>query len=1157
MCRLIHDLTIENNDPMPSPNFEFPVFRAEEEDDEEVPVEISRLLEQDEKVIQPFEEPVELVNLGDEEDRKEVKVGALLIPEVKKKMLELLKEYVDVFAWSYQDMPGLDNNIVEHRLPLRPECPPIKQKLRRTRPDMADKIKEEVQKQINAGFLVTSVYPQWLANIVPVAKKDGKVRMCVDYRDLNRASPKDDFPLPHIDVLVDSTAKFKVFSFMDGFSGYNQIKMAPEDMEKTTFITPWGTFCYRVMPFGLRNAGATYQRAMTALFHDMMHKEIEVYVDDMIAKSQTEEDHLEHLLKLFQRLRKYKLRLNPNKCTFGVRSGRLLGFIVSQKGIEVDPDKVKAIREMPAPKTEKQVRGFLGRLNYISRFISHMTATCGPIFKLLRKNQGCVWTEDCQRAFDSIKEYLLEPPILIPPVEGRPLIMYLTILEDSMGCVLGQQDETGRKEHAVYYLSKKFTDCESRYSLLEKTCCALAWAARRLRQYMINHTTWLISKMDPIKYIFEKPALSGRIARWQMLLSEYDIEYHTQKAIKGSILADHLAHQPIDDYQSIKFDFPDEDVMYLKAKDCEEPLPEEGPDPESRWGLIFDGAVNSYGNGIGAIIVTPRGTHIPFTARLKFDCTNNMAEYEACIMGLEEAVDLRIKILDIYGDSALVINQIKGEWETRHPGLIPYRDYARRLLTFFNKVELHHIPRDENQMADALATLSSMFQVNGWNDVPTIRVMRLDRPAHVFSVEEVTDDKPWFYDIKRVLQTQEYPPGASNKDRKTLRRLASSFFLNEEVLYKRNYDMVLLRCVDGHEADMLMQEVHEGSFGTYANGHAMARKMLRAGYYWMTMESDCCKYVKKCHKCQIYADKMHVPPTLLNVISSPWPFSMWGIDMIGMIEPKASNGHRFILVAIDYFTKWVEAASYANVTRQVVVRFIKNQIICRYGIPSKIITDNGSNLNNKMMRELCEEFKIEHHNSSPYRPKMNGAVEAANKNIKKIVQKMVVTYKDWHEMLPFALHGYRTSVRTSTGATPFSLVYGMEAVLPVEVEIPSLRVLMEAKLSEAEWCQSRYDQLNLIEEKRLTALCHGQLYQQRMKKAFDKKVRPREFREGDLVLKKILSFQPDSRGKWAPNYEGPYVVKKVFSGGAMILTNMDGEELPRSMNADAVKKYFA
>ncbi|KAK2428579.1 hypothetical protein QL285_027093 [Trifolium repens] len=216
------------------------------------------------------------------------------------------------------------------------------------------------------------------------------------------------------------------------------------------------------------------------------------------------------------------------------------------------------------------------------------------------------------------------------------------------------------------------------------------------------------------------------------------------------------------------------------------------------------------------------------------------------------------------------------------------------------------------------------------------------------------------------------------------------------------------------------------------------------------MESDFFSYVRKCHKCQIYADKVHIPPTPLNVMASPWPFSMWGIDVIGLIVPRASNGHRFILVAIDYFTKWVEAASYANVTKQVVVRFIKKEIIYHYGLPNKIITDNDTNLNNKMIKKLFETFKIEHHNSSPYRPKMNGAVQAANKNIKKILQKMVKTYKDWHDMLLLALHGYRTSIRTSTGATPFSLVYGMEAVLPIEVEIPSIRVLMETKLEEAE-----------------------------------------------------------------------------------------------------------
>ena len=165
------------------------------------------------------------------------------------------------------------------------------------------KIKEEVKKQLDTGFLEMAKYPKWVANIVLVPKKDGKVRMCVDYRDLNRASSKDNFPLPHIDTLVDNTARNSRFSFMDGFSGYNQIRMTPEDREKTTFVTMWGTFCYKVMPFGLKNAGVTYQKAMVTLFHDMMHKEIEVYVDDLIAKSREDESHVENLQKLFKRLK--------------------------------------------------------------------------------------------------------------------------------------------------------------------------------------------------------------------------------------------------------------------------------------------------------------------------------------------------------------------------------------------------------------------------------------------------------------------------------------------------------------------------------------------------------------------------------------------------------------------------------------------------------------------------------------------------------------------------------------------------------------------------------------------------------------------------------------------------------------------------------------
>ncbi|KAG8481981.1 hypothetical protein CXB51_026895 [Gossypium anomalum] len=849
----------------------------------------------------------------------------------------LRMEFKDVFAWSHQDMPGLNTDIVVHRLPIKEECKPVQQKLRMMRPDVLLKIKEEVRKQFDTDFLQVVKYLEWVANIVPVPKKDGKVRMCVDYRDLNKASPKDNFPLPHIDTLVDNTAGYSLFSFMDGFSRYNQIKMHLEDMEKTTFVTMWGTFCYKVMPFGLKNAGATYQRVMVTLFHYMMYKKIEVYVDDMIAKSRIKNEHVQVLRKLFLRLRKFQLKLNPVKCTFGARSGKLLGFVVSEKRIEIDPDKVRAIQELPPPQK------------------------CDPIFHLLRKHNLGVWDEVCQKTFDKVKHYLSNAPVLMPPCPDKPLILYLAVFENSMVCVLGQHDETGRKEKAIYYLSKKFTECETRYSPIEKLCCALIWTTLRLKQYILYHTTWLISKLDPLKYMMESNALNGRMARWQILLSEFDIVYVNQKAVKESTIADFLASRALEDYEPLSFDFPNEDLMYVAT--IEEDSREGHP-----WKLNFDGASNAIGNGIGAVLVSPNGDHYLFTSKLDFDCTNDMVEYEACIMSIRAAIKREIKVIEVYGDSTLVIYQLKGEWETKDPKLINYRRLVLELINEFDDITFYYLPRDENQMADALAILASTIKVNKQEDVKPIQMSIYEALAYCYNIieeEDEKDDHPW-----------------------TLRRLANDYVLDGKILYRRRKDQVLLRCVDAIEAKQILEEVHEGVCGTHANGFTMARQIMRFGYYWSTMEGDCINYAKKCHKCQIYGDKIHLPPSPLHVMTSPWTFSMWGMDVIGPISPKASNRHRFIFVVIDYFTKWVEATSYANVTKSTVSKFLKKKIIYRYGMPERIISDNALNLNNRMIADVCSQFKIKHHNSSPYRPKMNGAVEAANKNIKKIVEKM-------------------------------------------------------------------------------------------------------------------------------------------------------------------------
>ena len=249
--------------------------------------------------------------------------------------------------------------------------------------------------------------------------------------------------------------------------------------------------------------------------------------------------------------------MNPKKCTFGVTYGKLLGHIVSERGIEVGLEKIRAILDMPAPRTETEIRGFLGRLQYIIRFIDRLTDTCEPIFRLLRKNQPIVWNDDCQRTFKKIKECLLFPLVLVPPTPGRPLLLYLSISDMALGCILAQLNDSG-KVRAIYYLSKRMLEYECRYIMIERLYLALVWVTRRLRHYVTEYSILLVSRLDPLRYLFDRPVLTGRLMRWLVLLTEFDIQYVTQNSIKWSIIADHLASLPVSDDRPIDDDFPDE-----------------------------------------------------------------------------------------------------------------------------------------------------------------------------------------------------------------------------------------------------------------------------------------------------------------------------------------------------------------------------------------------------------------------------------------------------------------------------------------------------------------------------------------------------------------------------------------------------------------------
>ncbi|PKU82070.1 putative mitochondrial protein [Dendrobium catenatum] len=238
--------------------------------------------------------------------------------------------------------------------------------------------------------------------------------------------------------MVDIASSHNIFSFMDGSSGYNQIKMAPEDEKFTAFRTPIGVFCYKVMPFGLKNAGATYQRAMTVIFDELIHVQVECYVDDLVVKSKVRSDHLRDLRIVFECLRKHDLKMNPLKCAFGVSAGKFLSFIVRYRDIEIDPSMIKAIKDLKPPKSLTQLRSFQGNLAFLRRFISNLAGRCHPFTALAKKDAHFYWDKNCQEAFDSIKCYLTNPPVLAAPIVGKSLILYTTALDESLGALLAQ-----------------------------------------------------------------------------------------------------------------------------------------------------------------------------------------------------------------------------------------------------------------------------------------------------------------------------------------------------------------------------------------------------------------------------------------------------------------------------------------------------------------------------------------------------------------------------------------------------------------------------------------------------------------------------------------------------------------------------------------------
>jgi hypothetical protein len=382
-------------------------------------------------------------------------------------------------------MPGVPRNLIEHSLNVDPKATPKRQHLRRFADDRRDAIKKELAKLLAASFIREVFHSECLANPVLVCKKNSNEwRMCVNYTDLNKHCPKDPFGLPRIDQVIDSTAGCDLLCFLDCYSEYHQIAIKKEDQEKTTFITPFGAYCYTTMSFGLKNAGATYQRAIQACFKRQLNKNIEAYVDDVVVKTKNSDTLIVDLEETLASLREYRWKLNPNKCVFGVPSGKLLSFIISHRGIKDNPEKISTITNMKAPTCIKDVQKLTGCMAASNKFISKLGEWGLPFFKLLKHQEKFVWTPEANQALAQLKDFLSKPPVLTAPHKKEQLLLYLaatTHVVSTAIVVVRQEDSHAYPvQRPVYFISEVLSESKARYQLVQKLLYAVLITSRKL-----------------------------------------------------------------------------------------------------------------------------------------------------------------------------------------------------------------------------------------------------------------------------------------------------------------------------------------------------------------------------------------------------------------------------------------------------------------------------------------------------------------------------------------------------------------------------------------------------------------------------------------------------------------------------------------------------
>jgi transposase InsO family protein len=1123
-----------------------------------------------------------------------------LTDDQRHKAEEFVIDNASLFSASEYDIGR--THLVQHRIDTG-ENRPFKEALRRHPIAYLPVIDQHVNDMLHNDIIEPSASP-WSSNVVLIKKRDGDLRFCIDYRRLNNLTYKDSYPLPRIDACLHSLGGSKYFSTLDLRSGFWQTSIDPRDRDKTAFVTRRGTFRFKVLSFGLANAPSLFQRLMDLVLVGLTWETCLVFLDDIIVFSETFEQHLERLSAVFVRLQQAQLKLKPSKCHIFQLRVSFLGHVVSESGIEPDPEKVEAVKTWPRPKNLTEVRAFVGLAGYYRNHIRGFAEIARPLHELTRKGERFQWNEMRELSFIRLKECLTSSPVLAAPHSEGQFVLDTDASDFALGAIL-QQNQDG-VVRVIAYGSRSLNNAERSYCTTRKELLAIVFGLKKYRQFLLARKFIIRTDHAALRYLLTTPEPLGQQARWLDLLAEFDyeIQHRSGTAHRNS---DALSRRPCEINESHPCEQCNRSrkstfilnrlTDQLQRRSNKLSTPSTSNAELFRWSAtqvfpsvtVADTSAPSHRSATHAVLSAPvsdtsapqrnllitqpvwsatqavlsasvADTSAPQQGSTTHVPCASVADMSAAQRGWPTSQSSRPTILSVATTSEQIQPIYRSEPEiyssascTETSVTPSYASAQQRskesdsylYMAVRNKADAQ---TDRSEPNNAQVSDSSQLTVQN-NDCDPFSAQHL-RQAQL-------DDINVSLILQWKMASSERPSweavaGKSDEIRAYWAQW-DSLTVEDGILYRRFHNSEgATRFMQTIMPSSLRTEFIRLAHGGMTGGHFGIRRtqyqVLRRAYWvgWRRCVETFCRQCSTCN--QVHRGK---PPKQgrLKPFESNGPMDRLHIDLCGPFT--RSDGYSWILTCVDAYTRYLIAVPLRDKTAVSVAKALVSNVFCRIGLCRQIISDLGSEFQNELFKHLCQLLHVQQLRTTSYRPNCNGKVERVHRSLNSLMAKVVSdSQRDWSRYLGMCVMAYNVSRQESTSYSPFFLMHGREAICPLDLLIDTPQEDAPADVNEfAEALTERLrSAFRVVEE-------HMKTQVQRMKRNYDANVRSKSFKTNDFVWYYYPRRYKGRSPKWSRFYVGPYKIITVLNDVNYVL-----KATPRSKaviaHIDKLRAYY-